>query len=135
MATTPNSIITPQSVGNGIATLTSPTPITTRTSITGTTGLVQLKGTSANGTKIYEIKYKATATLVAGLLSIWRYNGTTAYLEDEITITNTTAPSNTAPSITDKRTYDNLALLPTESLWISVTVANAMNVFAQCSDL
>lgn len=49
MPTTPNSIVTPQSVGNGIATLTSPTAITSRANITGTTGLVSLKPVTSNG--------------------------------------------------------------------------------------
>jgi hypothetical protein len=135
MTTTANSVILPQSVGNGIATLTSATPITSRANITGTTGLVQLKAAAANGSKVYEIKYKAKATMVAGSLSIWRYNGTTAFLEDEIKIENTTAASTTVPSDSGRRGYENLVLLPTESLWVSQTVANDMNVFAQCADL
>ena len=134
MALTPNSVVTPQTVGNGSATLTSPTPITSRANIVGTTGLVQLKGVTTNGTKVYEIKYKAKATTVAGMLSIWRYNGTTSMLEDEIPINAVTA-STTVASDSGRRLYDNLALLATESLWVSVTVANDLNVFAQCSDL
>lgn len=134
MATTPNSAVTPQTVGNGIATLTSPTAITSRANITGTAGLVQLKGTSTNGTKCYEIKYKAKATTTAGQLCIWRYNGTTAFLETEITINAVTA-STTVAADSGRVTFDNLALISTESLWVSVTVANDLNVFAQCSDL
>lgn len=134
MATTPNSAVTPQTVGNGIATLTSPTAITSRANITGTTGLVQLKATATNGTKCYEIKYKAKATTTAGQLCIWRYNGTTSFIETEIPIYGITA-STTVAAESGRVTFDNLALLSTESLWVSVTVANDMNVFAQCSDL
>ena len=134
MATTPNSAVTPQTVGNGIATLTSPTAITSRANITGTTGLVQLKATATNGTKCYEIKYKAKATTTAGQLCIWRYNGTTSFIETEIPIYGITA-STTVAAESGRVTFDNLELLSTESLWVSVTVANDMNVFAQCSDL
>jgi hypothetical protein len=134
MATTPNSIITPQTVGNGIATLTSPTAITTRTNIVGTTGLVQLTATTTNGKKVYEIHTKAKATTTAGSLCVWRYNGTTSFLEYEIAINAVTA-STTTPSDTMRVTYDNLALSPTEQLFVSVTVANDLTVFAQASDL
>jgi len=134
MAVTANSVITPQVVGNGIATLTSPSAITSRANITGTTGLVQLKGTTTNGTKCYEIRYKGKATTVAAQLFIWRYNGTTSFLEKEITINAVTA-STTVASDSGATTFDNLALISTESLWVSVTVANDLNVFAQCSDL
>jgi len=132
---TPNSNITPQSIGNGIATLTSATPITSRANITGTTGLVQLKGTTTAGCKVYEIKYKAKATMAAGCLTIWRFNGTTSFVEDEFKISDTATASTTQPTTSDSRRYENLALASTESLWISETVANDMNVFAQCSDL
>lgn len=134
MATTPNSVVTPQTIGNGIATLTSPTAITVRANIVGTTGLVQLKGTTTNGTKVYEIKYKAKETTVAGQLFIWRYNGTTAFLEREITVTAVTA-STTVASDSGSVTFDNLALISTESLWVSSTIDQDFNVFAQCSDL
>lgn len=134
MATTPNSVITPQTVGNGIATLTSPTPITSRANITGVTGLTKLKDVTANGSKVYELRWRGKASTVAGLISVWRYDGTTSYLFDEINLVGATA-SNTIPSETGSRTYDNLALKATEALYVSVTVANDVTVFAQCSDL
>lgn len=134
MATTPNSVITPQTVGNGIATLTSPTAITSRANITGTTGLVKLKDVTTNGSKVYEINWKAKATTTAGSLCIWRYDGTTSYLMAELGIVGTAA-SNTIASESGRMTFDNLALKPTEALYVSVTVANDLTVFAQCSDL
>lgn len=134
MATTANSVITPQTVGNGIATLTSPTAITSRANITGTTGLVKLKDVTANGTKIYEIRWKAKATSTAGSLCLWRYDGTTSYLFDEMPISGVTA-STTVASESGRMTFDNLALKSTEALYVSVTVANDLSVFAQCSDL
>lgn len=134
MSTTPNSVITPQTVGNGVATLTSPTAITSRANITGTTGLTALKPTTTNGSKVYEIRWKAKGTTTAGSLCIWRYDGTTSYLFDEISISGVSA-STTTPSETGSKTYDNLALKSTEALYVSVTVQNDLTAFAQCSDL
>lgn len=134
MATTPNSVITPQTVGNGIATLTSPTAITSRANITGTTGLVKLKDVTTNGSKVYEINWKAKATTTAGSLCIWRYDGTTSFLMAEMPISGVTA-STTVASESGRMTFDNLALKSTEALYVSVTVANDLSVFAQCSDL
>lgn len=134
MTTTANSIITPQTVGNGIATLTSPTAITSRANIAGVTGLVALKPVTANGSKVYEIGFKSKGTSSAGMLSIWRHDGTTSFLMDELPIVGVT-PSTILASESYKRTYPNLALKSTEALYCSVTVAQDLSVFAQCSDL
>ena len=134
MATTPNSIITPQTVGNGQATLTAPTAITSRANITGTTGLTALKSTTTNGAKVYEIRWKAKGTTSAGSLCIWKYDGTTSYLFDEMPIIGVPASTTTA-SESGSKLYDNLALKSTEALYVSVTVQNDLTAFAQCSDL
>ena len=75
----------------GIASLSGATALTTRTPITGTTGLVQLTATSTNGTRVDAITVKATGNSTAGLLDIWVYNGTTSYLYDEIAYATVTA--------------------------------------------
>lgn len=134
MATTPNSIVTPQSIGNGIATLTSPTPITSRANIAGTTGLVSLKPVAANGAKVYEIEWKSKGTSVAGQLWIWRFDGATSYLFDELRISGLT-PSNTVASERGRKVYANLGLKSTEALFISVTTAQDLTAFAAVSDL
>lgn len=134
MAVTTNKLVLPQSVGNGVATLTSPSAVTSRANITGTTGLTALKAVTTNGTKCYEIIWKGKATTTAGSLCIWRYDGTTSYLMDELPIAGVSA-STTVASETGRKTYDNLALKSTEALYVSVTVANDLTVFAQCSDL
>lgn len=134
MTVTANSIVTPQTVGNGNATLTSPTAVTSRANIAGTTGLVKLKDVTTNGAKVYEISWKSKGTSSTGQLSIWRYDGTTSFLMDELPIAGVT-PSTTVASESNKRTYANLALKPTEALYCSVTVAQDLNVFAQASDL
>jgi len=122
----------------GIATLTSPTALTTRTNIIGTTGLTQLTPTSTNGKKVPLITVQSTQTSVAGLLSIWLYNGTTSYLIDEIPITAVT-PSTTAIAFSVQRYYETLwnssiVLPPTYQLYVSVTVQQNLNVFAHGGD-
>lgn len=133
MTTTPNSLVTPQAIGNGIATLTSPTAITSRANIVGTTGLTLLKAVTTNGTKVYEIDWKSKGTSTASSIFIWRYDGTNSYINDELSIGGIVG-SNTVASESGIKTYINLALKPTEALYVSVTVAQDLNVFAQCSD-
>ena len=133
MTTTPNSLVTPQAIGNGIATLTSPTAITSRANIVGTTGLTLLKAVTTNGTKVYEIDWKSKGTSTASSIFIWRYDGTNSYINDELSIGGIVG-SNTVASESGIKTYINLALKPTEALYISVTAAQDLNVFAQCSD-
>jgi hypothetical protein len=113
----------------GIASLAGATAITTRTPITGTTGLVKLTDTSTNGTRVDSITVKATGNSTAGLLDIWIYNGTTSYLYDEIayaTVTaNTTVVSNVATT-----TYSTLVLPPTYQVYVSQQVVSNCAVFA-----
>ena len=113
----------------GIATLTSPTAVTSRANITGTTGLTQLTATSANGTRIDRITVKAKATSVATNLFIWIYNGTTSYIFDEIDITAVTA-ANTTDSFLLSKDYSYLNLPPTYQLFVSVSVQQDLNIFA-----
>lgn len=134
MATTPNSIITPQSVGNGIAALVSPTAVTARTNIVGTTGLVLLKAATTNGCKVRRIVWRSAGTSSVGILSLWVHNGTTSFLFDELELTAMT-PSTTLVAANGSKAYDDFMLAPTEALYASVTVMQSLNVFAQCSDL
>jgi hypothetical protein len=122
-----------QSPACNIATLTSPTAITSRANITGTTGLVQLCPSSTNGKRIDRIHIKSKATSVASNLSIWMYNGTTSFLYDEIAIAAVTA-SNTVASNEIDVSFENLVLPPTFQLYISVTVATDLTVFAHGGD-
>ena len=113
----------------GIASLVSASAITTRTPITGTTGLVQLTATSTNGTRVDAITVKAQGNSTAGLLDVWVYNGTTAYLYDEITIATVTANTTTASNVATN-TYSTLTLPPTYQLYVSQTVSSNVSVMA-----
>lgn len=117
----------------GVASLTSPSPITTRANITGTTGLTVLTPVSTFGKRVDTIKVKCKGTSVATIVSIWIYNGTTSYLYDEFDVTVVTA-STTVDSFSISRTYTDLVLPPTYQLYVSVTVAQDLNVFANGGD-
>lgn len=124
-----NTPIFAQSPIVGIATLATPTAITSRANITGVTGLTQLTATSTNGTRIDRISVKASATTVATNLFVWIYNGTTSYLFDEIDVTVVTA-TNTVDSFTIYKDYSYLSLPPTYQLYVSVSVQQNLNIFA-----
>lgn len=127
MTSTP---IFPQTPDLEIATLTTPTAITSRANITGTTGLVVLVATATNGKRVDNIIVKSKGTSLAGLLFLWVYNGTTSFLIDEIDLTALT-PSTTAASMIAVKSYSWLNIkAATESLYISTTVQQDLNVFA-----
>ena len=113
----------------GIATLTSPTAITSRANITGTTGLTQLTPTSTNGKRVDAITVKGKGTSVAGIVFVWIYNGTTSYIFDEIDVTAITG-STTLDSFTLTKSYTTLVLPPTYQLFISISTVQDVNVFA-----
>lgn len=131
-----NAAVFPQLPDTEIATLTSPTAVTGRANIVGTTGLVQLTAVPvANPKRVDAILVKSKGTSLAGLLSIWIYNGTTSFLYDEIELTGTT-PSTTAQSMKVTRNYladqaqGSIQLGVNEQLFISTTVAQDLTVFA-----
>lgn len=122
--------IYPASANMASASLTSATPVTSRSDIVGTTGLVLLTPTgNANGSRIDALRVKSKGTSVFSILFVWLYDGTTSRLYDEINIVATTA-STTANSFAVTQYYDTLGLSPTQQLYISQTVASDCDVYA-----
>lgn len=113
----------------GVATLTSPTAVTSRANITGTTNLTLLDTAGSNGTRVSQIYIRAKETTVAGSVFIWIYNGTTSFLFDEFIVTAVTA-SNTAESFNTTRYYENLVVPSGSSLYVSSTIDQDFNVIA-----
>ena len=113
----------------GIANVSGQSAVTTRTPITGTTGLVQLTATSTNGTRVDAITVKATGNSTAGLLDVWIYNGTTSFLYDEIAYATVTANTTTSSNVATA-TYTTLTLPPTYQLYVSQQVVSNCAVFA-----
>ena len=131
-----NAAVFPQGPATEIATLTSPSAITSRANITGTTGLTKLTDLPvANPKRCDAIVVKSKGTSLAGILFVWLYDGTTSYLYDEIDLSAVT-PSTTVDSMSVAKSYINTAnqgsiqLKVTQQLYVSVSVAQDLNVFA-----
>lgn len=115
----------------GSATLTSPTPITSRANITGTTGLVQLTPTSTNGKRIDWIRVVAKGSTTAGYVTVWMFDGTTSKVVDEIAVAAATVSATVTPAKTDQSYTDKgFNLQSTYQLYVSSTVAQDLNVYA-----
>ena len=81
---------------------------------------------STNGRRIDKITVNAcstsiTAPTAAQLVGIWLWDGTTAYLIDEIVVALQT-PSTTSPAFVGSKTYDTLILPAAFKLFASTTV-------------
>ena len=134
MAYTPTPIF-PQGPTTEIATLTTPTAITARTNIVGTTGLTQLTAIPVtNAKRVDSIVVKSKGTSIVGQLYIWLYNGTTSFLYDEIDLSAIT-PSTSIDSFTVSKSYLNsvagsIQLSTTQQLYISISTVQDVTVFA-----
>lgn len=124
--TTPVFALTP---AIGIATLTTPTAVTSRANITGTTNLTLVDTAGTNGTRVSQIYIRAKGNTAAASVFIWIYNGTTSFLYDEFVVTAVTA-SNTAEAFNATKYYDNLVLPSGYSLYASTTIQQDYNVIA-----
>lgn len=99
-----------------------------------TNNLVELVGTSTNGRKIDRIQVQAcsssiTAATAAQLVQLWEWDGTTAWLIDEIVVTSLT-PSVSAVSYATSKSYTNLVLPSTHKLYVSTTVTTTASTTA-----
>lgn len=95
---------------------------------------VALVPVTTNGIRIDTIQVQAcstaiTSATVAQTVLIWRSNGTTAHVIDEIQVTAVT-PSATTPAFSTSRSYSNLALSATDTLWASTTVTTTASTTA-----
>lgn len=111
-----------------VATLTSPTAVTSRSNITGTTGLTKLTDLQTNGLRVDSIQVVSKGTSSAGIVFVWLYDGTTSYLWDQIDISAVTG-STTLDSIAVSKTYTSKNLTPSQQLYVSISVTQDVNVF------
>lgn len=96
--------------------------------------ILALLGTSTNGQRVDKIEVQAcsssiTATTAAQVVGIWLSDGTTAYLIEEILV-SALAPSTTAVAFTTSKSYSNLVLPATWSLYASTTVTTTASTTA-----
>ena len=127
MATSPQFAATP--LVGAVQISTADTSLTAPTSA----GVVVTAGSS--GSRIDEVVVLAPATVAAGLVRLFLYNGTSYFLWREVAVTATT-PSTTVAAFTSSvrnDTRSDLALLVLPSGWslrATTTIAQTINVFA-----
>jgi hypothetical protein len=138
MTATPIFPQTPYAV---VASLAAVTACTTRaptvTASLAAANIVALTATSASGRRIDKITVNAIssaigATTAAQVVGIWMWDGTTAYLIDEIAV-SAQIPSATAPAFTVTKLYDgnNPLVLPAAfKLYVSTTVTTTASTTA-----
>lgn len=95
---------------------------------------VQLSQATTNGKRVDKIQVQASSTAigsstVAQTVLLWLTDGVTAYLVDEIAVTAVT-PSATTPAFNISKSYANLVLPPSYTLWVSTTVATTVSTNA-----
>ena len=98
----------------------------TATASLGAANIIELTPVSTNGRRIDSIEVAAAASAiggatVAGLVGIWVWDGTTAYLIDEITIA-AVPPSATVAAFTTSRDYTDLVLPAAFKLFVSTSI-------------
>lgn len=132
MATTPTPIFPqtplakPLSLANvGACTTRAPTI----TSALAAANIFELLPVSANGRKIDAIQVNGCASAIggattAGLVQIWMWDGTLAFLVDEIVVSAVT-PSATTPAFTITKSYANLVMPAAYKLFASTTVGTS----------
>lgn len=118
--------------------LSAATACTTR-GPTATAGLaaaniLSLVPVSGSGMRIDRIQVQASSTAItaptaAQLVGIWMHDGTKAYLIDEFQVTLVT-PSTVNPCFTTFKTYTNLVLPATFSLYMSTTITTTASTTA-----
>lgn len=97
--------------------------------------ITEFCGTSTNGRRIDSIQVQAcstsiTAPTAGNIVQIWAWDGTTAYLIDEISVTAVT-PSTTAVAFTTTKYYTQPINLPAAfKLYASVTVTTTASTTA-----
>lgn len=137
MAVTATPIFT-QAPLVGIADLSAVTACTTRaptvTASLAAANIFQLVNTTTNGCRIDKIRVKAsssafTSATVAQTVTIWIWDGTTAYPLDEILVTALT-PSTTVASYLAEINYSALNLPSTYKLYASTSVTTTANTTA-----
>ena len=103
-------------------------PSTLDASFTAPTHVTSLGSAGSSGTKVTQVDVTPVATVVAGLVNIFIYDGTTYHLLASVTIAAATVSTTAAP-VTQTLTFDNLVLpASTWSLACSNTVSGNVSL-------
>ena len=102
-------------------------PATADTSFTAPANQTTLGAAGANGTKIVQVDIQPVATVVAGLVNVFLYDGAAYHLLESVTIAAATVSTTAAPA-KQTFTYDNLVLPNGWSLRVTNTVAGNVSL-------
>lgn len=108
-------------VGSGLV------PGTADTSLTAPTNVTTIFTAGSNGSKIEEIICQGVGTTVAGIVNVFRHDGSTYHLIDQFII-NAITSSTTAAAFRLTKTYANLVLESGDTLRVTVTVAGDVSL-------
>jgi hypothetical protein len=140
MAVTANSIIQPQGPAIYNLSLAAVTACATRaptaTASLAGSNIFLLVPTSTNGIRVDKILAKGcstsiTAATVAQTITIWEWDGVTAFPIDELLVTAVT-PSTTVASYQGQTNYTNFVLPATHALYASTSVTTTAATTALC---
>ena len=106
----------------------------TITSALAAANIFEVLPVSTNGRKIDAIQVNGCASAIggattAGLVQIWLWDGTFAYLIDEIVVSAVT-PSATLAAFTITKSYSNFVMPATYKLFASTTIATSASTNA-----
>ena len=119
--------VTPYMVSANLSAVTAcTTRAPTLTANLAAANIVQLTTTSTNGRRVDRITVYASSTSMTAptasqLVGIWAWDGTTAYLVDEIVVSVVT-PSTTVTAYSGSKTYDDFVMPAAFKLYVSTTV-------------
>lgn len=140
MAVTTNAIILPQAPQVWNLSLAAVTACTTRAptataSLAGANIFLFVAATT-NGCRVDKILVKGCSTsfvaaTVAQTVTIWEWDGTTAFPIDELLITAVT-PSTTVASFQGQTVYTNLVLPATHALYAATSITTTAATTALC---
>jgi len=140
MAVTQNSIVLPQApiiYNLSLAAVTAcATRAPTATASLAGANIFLLVPTTTNGVRIDKIFAKGcstsiTAATVAQTITIWEWDGITAFPIDELLVTAVT-PSTTVASYQGQVVYTNFVLPPTHALYASTSITTTAATTALC---
>lgn len=126
---------TPYAVTASLAAVTAcTTRAPTVTASLAAANIVAFVPVSTNGLRIDKIQVQAcsssfTAATAAQTVTIWMWDGTTAYVIDEILVTLVT-PSTTVAAFNTSKTYTNLVLPATFALYMSTSITTTASTTA-----
>ena len=128
--------VAPYAVSVSLAAVTAcATRAPTVTASLAAANIIAFVPVSTNGVRIDQIQVKAcssaiTSASAANIVMIWVWDGTTAWIYDEILVTAVTPSASAVASFVGSKSYTNLVLPATWAMYASVGVTTVANTTA-----